>query len=81
MSAFAIVIGVLGVLGCVEVPDNIRAQFAAPGANDRTNYRPGHHGTEPPPVAKASTTSTTSATSADADAAVVPTSESDAGAP
>lgn len=67
---------VAGVLGCVEVPDNIRAQFAGPGQNDRSNYRPGNHGAEPP-VAKASTTTTTSADAADA---AVETA-SDAGAP
>ena len=54
------------VVGCVEVPDGIRAQFAGPGAQDRTNYRPGNHGAEPAPVAKASTTTTTSADASDA---------------
>jgi hypothetical protein len=64
-------------VGCVEVPDTVRAQFAGPGAQDRTNYRPGNHGAEPPPVAKASTTTTTSADAADA---AVETA-ADAGAP
>lgn len=29
---------------CVEVPENMRAEFAGPGPADRTNYRPGAHG-------------------------------------
>ena len=37
--------------GCVDVPDSIRAQFAGPSPQDRSNYRQGRHG-EPPPVAK-----------------------------
>lgn len=84
MAAFAIVVG---ALGCVEVPDNIRAQFAGPGQSDRSNYRPGNHGAEPPPVAKASAApdasgaaSTTTTTSADAPDAAVETT-ADAGAP
>jgi hypothetical protein len=76
---------VAGVVGCVEVPDNIRAQFAGPGAQDRTNYRPGNHGAEPAPVAKAATTTTTSADASDAAAAPVdpaaPVESADAGAP
>lgn len=79
IAAFALFVG------CVEVPDTVRAQFAGPGPQDRTNYRPGNHGAEPPPVApvaKASPSpeaSTTTTTSADADAAA-PT-KPDAGAP
>jgi len=65
-------------VGCVEVPDNIRAQFAGPGQNDKTNYRPGNHGVEPP-VAKASTTTTTGADASDA--SIAPPIEGDAGAP
>ena len=78
---FAFVL-LLGLVGCVEVPDTVRAHFAGPGPQDRTNYRPGNHGTEPPPVAKAAptTTSTTTTTSADADAAA-PVLEADGGAP
>lgn len=63
-------------VGCVDVPDGVRAQFAGPNANDRTNYRPGNHGAEPAPVAKAATTTTTSA-EADAAAPI----EADGGAP
>jgi hypothetical protein len=37
---------------CVEVPSTIKADFAPPGPGDRSNYRPGAHGTataaEPP---------------------------------
>jgi hypothetical protein len=67
-------------VGCVEVPDTIRAQFSGPSAEDRTNYRRGTHGAEPAPVAKASTTTTTSADAADATDASVE-STSDGGAP
>lgn len=43
---------------CIEVPNSIRAQFAGPGPVDRSNYRPGNHGSAPPveepsPVAQA----------------------------
>ncbi len=36
------------VTGCVEVPQSIKTDFAPPGANDRTNYRPGTHGAARP---------------------------------
>ncbi len=39
---------ILAVAACVDVPDGVRAQFAGPGATDRTNYRPGSHGSAPP---------------------------------
>ena len=45
--------------GCVEVPDTIKADFSAPGSNDRSNYRPGTHGAAPPaeePTPKLATT-------------------------
>jgi hypothetical protein len=70
--------------GCVEVPDGIRAQFAGPGPQDRSNYRPGQHGAEPPPVAKAAPSQDVAAATvapADADAAAVVTEASDGGAP
>jgi len=35
---------ILAAAACVDVPDGIRAQFAGPGAADRSNYRPGTHG-------------------------------------
>lgn len=79
----AVLAAVVGVLGCVDVPDSVRAQFAGPGAQDRTNYRPGNHGAEPP-VAKVATNATspttTTTTSAEADAAP-PVVEADGGAP
>jgi hypothetical protein len=34
---------------CVDVPSGIRAQFAGPAAGDRSNYRPGRHGSALPP--------------------------------
>jgi hypothetical protein len=84
LLAFALLIGC--AVGCVEVPDTVRAQFAGPGPQDRTNYRPGNHGVEPAPVAKsspeASSTSTTTTTSADAaEAGVATETATDAGAP
>jgi hypothetical protein len=72
---FAFVL-LLWLVGCVEVPDTIRAQFAGPGPQDRTNYRPGNHGAEPPPVAKAAKAATTTTTSAETDAAA-PVGESE----
>lgn len=38
----------LGIVACVDIPDNMRAQFAPAGPNDRTNYVPNRHGTAPP---------------------------------
>ena len=47
---------ILAVAACVDVPDGVRAQFAGPGAADRSNYRPGTHGSalpaEEPPAPK-----------------------------
>src|SRR6185437_14429282 len=43
-------VAALGIVACVDVPDNMRAEFAGPTANDRTNYRPGNHGSAPPVV-------------------------------
>jgi len=75
VPTFALSLGALA--GCVEVPDNIRAQFAAPSPAERTNYRPGQHGSARPRVepgtataaneadgGPAATTTTTSASSA-----------------
>lgn len=36
------------VVACVDVPDSIRAQFAAPGPDERSNFRRGPHGLAPP---------------------------------
>ncbi len=38
----------LGIVACVDIPDNMRAQFAPAGPNDRTNYVPNRHGAAPP---------------------------------
>ena len=35
---------------CVDVPAGIKANFAEPGPNDRSNFRPGNHGTAQPPA-------------------------------
>lgn len=40
----------LAVVACVDVPDNMRAEFAGPGPNDPDNFRRGTHGTAPPNV-------------------------------
>lgn len=47
-TALALAAAALGIVACVDVPDNMRAQFAPAGPNDRTNYRPGAHGTAMP---------------------------------
>ena len=48
---------ILAIAACVDVPDSVRAQFAGPGAADRSNFRPGNHGSalpvEEPPASKA----------------------------
>jgi hypothetical protein len=48
MRRLLLPIVVWALAACVDVPDNIRAQFAAPAPNERSNYRPGAHGTAPP---------------------------------
>jgi hypothetical protein len=57
---------VLAAGACVDVPDGVRAQFAAAGAAERSNFRPGRHGTasplEDPPAPKAAETAVTGAT-------------------
>jgi len=45
---FTMLVLLAAAAGCVEVPDNIRAHFAQPGPAERTNYRPGNHGTARP---------------------------------
>lgn len=61
MRRSLIAIVVLATAACVDVPDAIRAEFAGPGPADRTNYRPGRHGSAPPvedaPEPKAATPS------------------------
>lgn len=63
---------------CVDVPDAVRAEFAGPGAADRSNYRPGRHGSavpvEDPPSPKAADTAVTSEPAADGGTAAPPAS-------
>ncbi|MBX3219810.1 MAG: hypothetical protein KF795_04775 [Labilithrix sp.] len=75
----------LAAAACVDVPDSVRAQFAGPGATDRSNYRPGRHGSAPPvedpPAPKAAETAVTDAAAEPAsDAAVEPAAEPPAAA-
>ncbi|HEY8075597.1 MAG TPA: hypothetical protein VIF62_15840 [Labilithrix sp.] len=58
--------------GCVEVPDTIKADFAAPGPAERSNYRPGAHGAARPAEEPAPKLATT------ADAGEAPTDPGDA---
>lgn len=37
-----------GAVACVEVPSTIHAEFAPPTAAERSNFRPGEHGSAPP---------------------------------
>ncbi|MBX3201663.1 MAG: hypothetical protein KF894_26235 [Labilithrix sp.] len=88
MRRSLLAIFLLAAGGCVDVPDNVRAQFAGPGASDRSNYRPGRHGSAPPvedaPAPKAAGTFRTAVTDAAAepasDAAVEPAAEPPAAA-
>jgi hypothetical protein len=58
LAAVAVVaLAACSIMACVDVPANIRSAFAAPRPADRSNYRPGSHGTapaaetpEPPPA-------------------------------
>ena len=74
---------VLAAAACVDVPDSVRAQFAGPGAADRSNYRHGLHGSAPPaeepPVAKAAD-ATVLEPATGPDAGVSPTVTGDGGA-
>ena len=47
-SLFALALLAAGIVACVDIPDNMRAQFAPAGPNDRTNYVPNRHGSAPP---------------------------------
>lgn len=47
-TLIALALLALGIVACVDIPDNMRAQFAPAGPNDRTNYVPGRHGSAPP---------------------------------
>jgi len=68
---------------CVDVPDSVRAEFAGPGAADRSNFRPGQHGSAPPaeepPVEKAAPVAVTGAAN-DAGASSAAQSPEDGGA-
>jgi hypothetical protein len=44
VAAVLLAVAPIGLAACVEVPDGIRAQFAGPGPQDRSNFRPGRHG-------------------------------------
>lgn len=73
---------VLGAFGCVEVPDTIRAQFAGPGPNDPSHYRPGNYPAPPPaPVSKATTLTAADAADTSAADASTAASDGDGGAP
>lgn len=48
-----IAIAAAAAAGCVDVPANVRAQFAGPTAEDRSNYRRGRHGSAAPVEAPA----------------------------
>jgi hypothetical protein len=47
-AVLVVAIAASSTLACVDVPANIQSAFAAPGPTDRSNYRPGNHGTAPP---------------------------------
>ena len=46
MTAIALV-GLAPLVGCVNIPDNVRAEFRAPDPQERSNFRPGPHGRAP----------------------------------
>jgi hypothetical protein len=66
MRQILLAVVIVAASACVDVPDSVRAQFAPPSAAERTNFRPGRHGTAPPvedpPAAKAAETAVTGAT-------------------
>ncbi len=86
---------ILAAAACVDVPDSVRAEFAGPAAADRSNYRPGTHGSAPPvdeptaakaaePAAAAASSATTDADASSEAAAPEPSSAGaahDGGAP
>lgn len=65
MTAIALV-GLAPLVGCVNIPDNVRAEFRAPDPQERSNFRPGAHGRAP---------------GRDAEGLVIAPPSSDAGAP
>lgn len=46
----AALVAIVAIAACIDVPDSMRAQFAPPGPNERTNYKPGNHGLAQPRV-------------------------------
>jgi hypothetical protein len=86
LSALTVALGVAAAAACVDVPDGVRAQFAAPSPADRSNFRPGTHGSAPPveetprpPETTGATLPATANPDADAVAPVPSTSSSDGG--
>jgi hypothetical protein len=71
--AFLTLIALAALAGCVDVPDSIRAQFAAPSAQERTNYRPGRHGSAQPLKDPAEPTMKAASNDADAGAGMTTT--------
>lgn len=76
----------LAIASCVDVPAGVRAEFAGPGPDDRSNYRPGKHGAEPPVVKAAAPAEDDAGAATDPDAGApaaepspAPADEGDAG--
>lgn len=49
---------VIALFGCVDVPEGIRADFAAPTPQERSNFRQGPHGSAKPVIEVAQPTPT-----------------------
>jgi len=49
---------VIALFGCVDVPEGIRADFAAPTPQERSNFRQGAHGSAKPVIEVAQPTPT-----------------------
>src|SRR5262245_41993342 len=75
-------VSIVATAACVDVPDGIRAEFAAAGPADRSNYRPGRHGSalpvEPVHGAPSQARSVEDSPAPKAAAVTGPTPESDA---
>lgn len=48
MRRTILAVSLLAAGACVDVPDSVRAEFAAARPGDRSNFRPGPHGLAPP---------------------------------
>lgn len=68
-----------GVVACVDVPDNMRAEFAGPAPNDRSNYRQGTHGAAPANWTHFKVAGSYDAGTPDAAPVATPPAEADAG--